>query len=143
MDWLRILGAIGGSAGILALIKGGIDLFNAKSNRTKIDIQNMQEMLNESHRMFNEVSAKYDSLEKKMEEDRVKTREYIDSLRAKIEKRDEVIDTLVNKVHRLERSITRAYGCRFPEDVYDCPVIQEHEKKHLCVDCEHNKEAKQ
>ena len=42
--WLEILGAIGGSAGIVALIKVGIDLYNAKSNKTKVDVSNMQKI---------------------------------------------------------------------------------------------------
>lgn len=44
MSWLEILGAIGGSAGIVALIKVGIDLYNAKSNKTKVDVSNMQKI---------------------------------------------------------------------------------------------------
>ena len=135
MDWLNIIGAIGGSAGIVALIKAGIDIFNARSNRTSVDIKNMQEMLNEAHEMYNSMVEKYDALEKRVNNDRDKTRAYIDILRGEITKSEARIDKQEERINSMEKVINLAWRCKFPANVQDCPVIREYEKRHLCEGC--------
>jgi uncharacterized protein YaaN involved in tellurite resistance len=141
MTWLDIVGAIGGSAGIVALIKVGIDVFFAKSNKTTVDIKNMQEMLNESHRLFNDVVSKYKTLEEKIEKDRTASHTYIESLRKRIEESEANYRTLDGRINKLEKVVNVAWRCKYPQDIADCPVIQKYEKLHLCDGCEHKEEA--
>ena len=113
MEWLSW---IGGGAGLVALIKVCIDVFMAKSGKTKVDVGNMREMLDEAHKMYDKSMGRYEELEKKF-------------------------DQIVSKVNKLERTVTQAYRCRYPQNIQDCPVISEYEKKHLCEDCHNREEA--
>ncbi len=140
MNWTEILGLIGGGAGIVALIKAGIDVYYAKSNRTSVDIKNMQEMLNESHKLFNEVVSKYKNLEEKIEKDRTASHSYIEKLRERIEIAENSYRALDSRVNKLEKVVNVAWRCKFPSDIGDCPVIQKYEKLHLCEGCEHSTE---
>ena len=132
MTVLEIIGAIGGSAGIVALIKVGIDVFNAKSNKTKVDVGNMQEMLEEAHKMYDMATERHNQLEKKFDE-------YKDDVDKREEKYDAKIDKLVKKFNKLERTVTQAYRCKYPENIQDCPVVKSYEEKHICEDCGSNK----
>ena len=120
MSWLEILGAVGGSAGIVALVKAGIDLFMAKSSKTKVDVSNMQEMLDEAHKMYDEATTRYNNLAKRFDE-------YKDRC-------DKKIDDVLCKFNILERTVTQAYRCKYPENIQDCPVVKSYEAKH-CDAC--------
>lgn len=134
MNWIEILGLIGGGAGIVALIKAGIDIYNAKSNRTTVDLGNMQRMLDESLK-------RNDTLEKKFNDFMEKTHTYIEELRAAIVSRDDKIDNLDSRMNDMEKVVNVAWRCKYPDNVEDCPVIQEYEKRHLCDECEHSKKV--
>ena len=136
MSVIDVIATIGGGAGIVALAKVGIDVFFAKSNKTTIDLKNMQEMLNESHRLFNEVVVRYEALEKRIEEDRTKSHQYIESLRNRIEATEGEVRALHNDVNSLQRIVNVAWTCRYPEKIESCPVVQKYEKMRLCEDCE-------
>lgn len=140
MTWLEILGAIGGSAGIVALIKVGLDLYNARSNRTKVDVGNMQEMLEESHKMFNEAVESYKASEKRNEDNRVQFKNYVDDLRRRMTALEESDREKERRINKLEKVVNVAWRCKYPQNVKDCPVVQEFEKRHLCEDCEHHSE---
>ena len=128
MTALEIIGAIGGSAGIVALVKVGIDVFQAKSKKTSVDIDNMKEMLEEAHKMFDKATERYNGLVDKF-----------DAYKEEVDKREEEnnakITKILAKVNKLERTVTQAYRCKYPQNILDCPVISEYEKKHLCADC--------
>lgn len=141
MNWLEILGAIGGSAGIVALAKVGIDLYNARSNKTKVDVSNMQEMLEESHKMFNEAIKRYEAAEKRIEENRLQFKGYVDDLRGEVVELKENDKDKERRINQLEKVVNVAWRCKYPENVKDCPVVQEFEKRHLCAGCDHHEEA--
>ena len=141
MSWLEVLGAIGGSAGIVALIKVGIDLYNAKSNKTKVDVGNMQEMLEESHKMFNEAIKRYEAAEKRVEENRLQFKNYVDDLRTEVNILKEADRDKESRINNLEKVVNVAWRCKYPENVKDCPVVQEFEKRQMCNGCEHHTEA--
>lgn len=132
MNWKEVLGLIGGGAGIVALIKVGIDVYNAKSNKTTVDLGNMQQMLDDALK-------RYDALEKKFNEFVEKTHEYVEELRQAVTNRDDKIDKLDGRVNKMEKIVNVAWRCKYPDNVEDCPVIQEYEKRHLCDGCEHSK----
>ena len=132
MNWIEILGTIGGSAGLVALIKVGIDLYNAKAGKTKVDVANMQEMLKEAHKMYDEATNRYNNIVSRFDT-------YKEEIEKKEEKRDEKISELISKFNKLERTVTQAYRCKYPENIQDCPVVKSYEEKHLCEDCNYNK----
>lgn len=128
MNWLNIIGAIGGSAGIVALIKAGIDIFNARSNRNTVDISNMEKMLKDS-------MERYDKLEQKFDEFQTKSHEYVEGLRTRIVGIEIKSQRQEERINNMEKVINLAWRCKFPENVQDCPVIKEYEKRHLCEGC--------
>jgi negative regulator of genetic competence, sporulation and motility len=132
MSWLETLGAIGGTAGLVALIKVGVDIYMAKSGKTKVDVANMKEMLDEAHKMYDTINERYNNSEKKFEE-------YKEEVEAREERRDNKIGELIKKFNKLERTVTQAYRCKYPENIQDCPVVKSYEEKHLCEDCGNTK----
>ena len=128
MNWLEILGAIGGSAGVVALIKVGVDVYMARSGKTKVDVGNMKEMLDEAHKMYDEATERYNQLVLKFDD-------YKDDIEKKEEKLYAKIGDLVSKFNKLERTVTQAYRCKYPENIQDCPVVKSYEEKHFCENC--------
>lgn len=128
MDWLNIVGAIGGSAGIVALIKAGIDIFNARSNRNTVDISNMEKMLKDS-------MDRCDKLEQRFDDFMHKTHEYVQGLRGQIVNIEDKAQKQEERINNMEKVINLAWRCKYPQNVVDCPVIQEYEKRHLCENC--------
>ena len=141
MNWLEVLGAVGGTAGIISLVNAGINLYNAKSNKTKVDVGNMQEMLDESHKMFNEAIKRYEAAEKRNEENRLQFKQYVDDLRKEVNRLKDSDRDKESRINHLEKVVNVAWRCKYPENVEDCPVVQEFEKRQMCNGCEHHIEA--
>lgn len=120
MEWISW---IGGGAGIVALIKVGIDVFNAKSNRNTVDLGNMQTMLNDA-------IARCKALEEQRDTDRKEMHDYLTELRT-------TITGLTSRVNNMEKVVNVAWRCDYAPKVEDCPVVQEYEKRKLCEKCEH------
>ena len=134
MDWLEIIGAIGGAAGLVALIKAGIDIYNARSNKTTVDLSNMEKMLEDSMRREEKLEAKFDEFQKA-------SHQYVTELRGRIVKIEEKSQRQEERINDLEKVVNLAWRCEYPEDIKDCPVIKEYERRHLCENCEHSKKA--
>lgn len=130
MNWTEILGLIGGGAGIVALIKAGIDIYNARSNRNTVDISNMEKMLNDS-------MSRYDKLEAKFDEFQEESHKYVVELRGQIADCKGLIAKLEGRINNFEKVVNTAWRCNFPPKIEDCPVIKEYERRHLCESCEH------
>ena len=134
MDWKEILIAIGGTTGIVALGKLAIDFFFAKSNKTKVDLGNMEQMLKDS-------MERYDKLEKRFEDFMKSSHEYVVALRGRIDVLEANDKKKELRLNALEKIVNVAWRCKFPENISDCPVIMEYEKRHLCEGCEHKEES--
>lgn len=134
MNWTEILGLIGGGAGIVALIKAGIDIYNAKSNRTTVDISNMEKMLNDS-------ISRYERLETKFDEFQKKSHEYVEGLRGRILGIETRCQKQEERINNMEKVINLAWRCDYAPQIEDCPVIKEYERRKLCEGCEHHKES--
>ena len=134
MNWLEVVGAVGGAAGIVALIKAGIDVYHAKGSKTKVDISNMETMLKDSMERYDKLEAKFDAFQKE-------SHKYVESLRARIMSFEDKVNGLENRINHFEKVVNSAWRCNYPDDIQDCPVIKEYEKRHLCEGCEHHKEA--
>lgn len=132
MNWQEILGLIGGGAGIVALIKAGIDIYNARSNRNTVDISNMERMLKDS-------MERNDKFEKKFDEFQKASHEYVEGLRGRIVQIEKRAQKQEERINHMEKVVNVAWRCKYPENVQDCPVIKEYENRHLCENCEHHK----
>ena len=135
MNWLEIVGAVGGAAGIVALINAGLNIYKARGEKTKVDIANMEQMLHDSMERYDKLEAKFDKFQKE-------AHEYVESLRGEITNLKGVVNALEMRVNHFEKVVNSAWRCDYPDDIKDCPVIQEYERRHLCEVCDHkHKEA--
>lgn len=125
MTWYEVLvgllGVFGGGAGL-------ISIYQAKSNKQTIDIGNMQTMLDEAHKMYEELKEEKESVNKEFHDYKAETMKYIAEFKARFKNMEERLDRTDNKVLNLQRSIYQGYRCRYPEKIEDCPVLKEYEK---------------
>lgn len=131
MNWYEILvgitGVIGGGAGL-------ISIYHAKSNKQTIDISNMQSMLEEAHKMFDEMKQEKDNVSQDFQEYKELTNKYVADFKERFAKLEERVDRAENNVLNLKRSVFQGYRCKFPDDIQDCPVIKEYERI-KCIEC--------
>lgn len=134
MEWYEIValvvGALGGTAGLIGLYK-------AKSEKTGIDIGNMQEMLEEAHKMFNVACEEKDKIQKEFTDYKAENMKYIGEFKERFTKVEKRLDKAEDTIFDLTGAVYQGYRCKYPENVEDCPVIKEYERKH-CNNCERN-----
>lgn len=113
MEWYNVIsiivGALGGTAGLIGMYK-------AKSEKTTIDVGNMQTMLDEAKKMYDTMS------DEKKESD------------AKLDALDKRVEGMEKRILVLTRAIYQGYRCAFPQKAEECPVLLEYEKTH-CQEC--------
>lgn len=135
MEWYNILsivvGALGGTAGFVGLYK-------AKSEKTTIDVSNMQSMLDEAHKMYDEMKEEKNDVNQEFHAYKEETMSYISEFKERFAKVESRLDRAEETVFQLKGAIYRGYRCKFPENIEDCPVIKEYEKLHCdaCESCE-------
>jgi hypothetical protein len=131
MVWYEIVallvGAFGGTAGLIGLYK-------AKAEKTGIDIGNMQDMLDEAHKMFNAACDEKEAIQKEFSDYKAENMKYIGEFKARFAKVEERLDKAEGTIFDLTGAVYQGYRCKFPENIEDCPVIKEYEKKH-CKKC--------
>lgn len=124
MEWYNILaivlGALGGTAGLVGLYK-------AKSEKTTIDVANMQTMLDEAHKMYDDARQETKELREEFSDYKKENMGYIAEFKARFEK-------VEGRLEKTELAVFQGYRCPFPPKVADCPVIKEYEKGH-CEEC--------
>jgi spermidine/putrescine-binding protein len=131
MEWynivLLLLGGVGGTAGLISIYK-------AKAEKTGIDIGNMQDMLDEAHKMFNAACEEKDNIQREFSEYKAENMKYIGEFKARFAKVEQRLDKAENTIFDLTGAVYQGYRCKYPENIEDCPVIKEYEKKH-CKKC--------
>lgn len=131
MEWYEIatllVGALGGTAGLIGLYK-------AKAEKTGIDISNMQEMLNEAHKMFDSACEEKEAIQKEFSDYKSENMKYIGEFKARFAKVEERLDKAEESVLNLKGAIYQGYRCKYPKNIEECPVIKEYEKEH-CKKC--------
>lgn len=131
MVWYEIVallvGALGGTAGLIGLYK-------AKAEKTGIDISNMQEMLNEAHKMFDSACEEKEAIQKEFSDYKSENMKYIGEFKARFAKVEERLDKAEESVLNLKGAIYQGYRCKYPKNIEECPVIKEYEKEH-CKKC--------
>lgn len=136
MGWIEIsisvIGAIGGVTGL-------ISLYHAKSKKQTIDISNMSAMLEEAHKMYDEVNKEREEVAADYRAYKEETMRYIGEFKERFTVLEKRLDKAEDDVLKLKRSIYQGYRCRYPAKIEDCPVIKEYEKAH-CENCIEEKE---
>lgn len=135
MEWYNILvlilGAFGGTAGIVSLYKAGAE-------KTGIDITNMKEMLEEAHKMYDEMKEEKESVSKEFHDYKEENMKYISDFKDRFAQVERRLDKTENIVLQLKGAVYQGYRCKYPTNIEDCPVIKEYEKTQCdkCDKCE-------
>lgn len=124
MEWYQILvlvvGGFGGATGLVAI-------FHAKSKKDTIDIGNMQQMLNEAHKMYDEMKLEKQEQAKEFHSYKEENEKRLNRLEARLDESE-------NRSKNLSIAILQGYRCRLPQENQICPVIREYEKRN-CDEC--------
>lgn len=123
MEWYNVLtivlGALGGTAGLVGLYK-------AKSEKTGIDLENMQTMLEEAHKMYNDARNETKELREEFSEYKKENMEYVADFKRRFAK-------IEGQLEKTELAVYQGYRCPFPPKAAECPVLKEYEKQ--CEEC--------
>ena len=126
MNWTDILGLIGGGAGIVALIKAGIDIYNARPNRDKLELDVLNSVIERLDKELARKDAEFTNYKRDVS-DRV------------AEVKEEVMaERRENANFRM--AIYQAYRCKLPQTPSECPVIAAFEAGERCEGCMAHKE---
>lgn len=132
MDWAEVLKIIGGIVAVFGGVSGLIALYKAKPEKTSIEVKNMQEMLGEAHKMYDDARAETKELRQEFSDYKEENMAYV----AEFKKRFAKIE---DRLEKTELAVYQAYRCPFPPKVADCPVLKEYEKGN-CAECKANVE---
>jgi TPP-dependent trihydroxycyclohexane-1,2-dione (THcHDO) dehydratase len=125
MEWYNILsiivGALGGTAGIVGIYK-------AKSEKTGVDVNNMQGMLDEAHKMYDDARAETKELREEFKAYKMEMMKYVGEFKQRF-------DYVENRLEKTELAVYQGYRCPFPPKQDDCPVLQEFNKT-KCNECQ-------
>lgn len=120
MEWYNILclvlGALGGTAGL-------VTIYHAKSNKDTIDIGNMQEMLDEAHKMYNEMNEIRQTETEAFKKYKEDTMKYIEEFKGRFKKLEDRLSESEEVVFKLRSSIYSCYRCTLPSKIDECPVL--------------------
>ena len=129
MVWYEILtlvvGAFGGTAGIIAIYK-------AKPEKTSIEVKNMQTMLDEAHDMYDDARKETKELREEFSKYKEENMHYVAEFKNRFAK-------IEDRLSKTELAVYQGYRCPFPPKVADCPVLKEYEKGN-CSECKANVE---
>lgn len=118
MEWYNILAIVLGSLGGLGGVTSAfISIFNAKSNKTTVDISNYQQLL--------------EDIRKERDDARQENEAYHKQVHDRVEEVKKEFLLLKEENEEFKKSILQAYRCPLPARLEDCPVIQLYEK----LDC--------
>ena len=127
MVWYEILtlvvGAFGGTAGIIAIYK-------AKPEKTSIEVKNMQTMLDEAHEMYDDARKETKELREEFSKYKEENMQYVAEFKNRFAK-------IEDRLSKTELAVYQGYRCPFPPKVADCPVLKEYEKGN-CSECKAN-----
>jgi DNA-binding transcriptional MerR regulator len=131
MEWynivLLLLGGVGGTAGLISIYK-------AKPEKTGLEIGNMREMLDEARKMFNDACEEKEQVQKEFADYKTENMKYIGEFKERFAKVEQRLDQAEGTIFDLTGAVYQGYRCKYPENIEDCPVIKEYEKKH-CQKC--------
>lgn len=110
----------------MALIKAGIDVYNARPNRDKLEV----DVLN----------AVIERLDKELERKGQEFNAYKQQVNERVaEVKQEILAERTENAN-FRKAIYQAYRCKFPQTPSDCPVIAAFEASERCEGCTAHKE---
>lgn len=118
MEWYNILtivlGAFGGVSGFIAI-------YNARVNRTKIEVDVLNSVITRLDTELLNKNAEFDA--------------YKQSVNTRVEEvKKEVLEERRENA-RFRMAIYQAYRCRLPVKIEDCPVIKAFQENDICEEC--------
>ena len=133
MEWYNIVsiivGALGGTAGFVGLYK-------AKAEKTTIDVGNMQSILDEAHKMYDEMKEEKNIVNQEFRDYKEENMKYIAEFKERFAKVEERLDKTEETVFQLKGAIFQGYRCTFAPNIEDCPVLKAYEKNQCKGDCD-------
>ena len=120
MEWYNIIvliiGALGGTAGF-------ISIYHAKSNKDTIDINNMQEMLEEAHKMYDSMKLERQAEQDAFKQYKADNMRYVEEFKERFRILEGRLSESEEVVLKLRSSIYSCYRCALPSKIDDCPVL--------------------
>lgn len=129
MTWYEALIGILGVFGTLGGITGAISLYHAKSNKDTIDISNLSSIIEEERKERQFLREEYEEYKKQVDE-------RIAMFKNEFAKMQKENDRFREESRQRLSAIYRAYKCKFPEKVEDCPVLKSFKELKECGECE-------
>ena len=124
MEWYEILIS---AVATLGGVGGFISIYKAKPEKTSIEVQNMQGMLDEAHKMYDGARAETKELREEFSKYKEENMAYVAEFKNRFAK-------IEGRLEKTELAVYQAYRCPFPPKVADCPVLKEYERG-SCEDC--------
>lgn len=126
MNWTEIIGLVGGGAGIVALIKAGIDIYNARPNRDKLEVDVLNAVIERLDKELERKAQEFNAYKQQVNE------------RVAEVKQEVLAERRENANFRM--AIYQAYRCKLPQTPSECPVIAAFEANEKCDGCTIHKE---
>lgn len=105
----------------MALIKAGIDIYNARPNRDKLELDVLNSVIERLDKELARKDAEFSSYKKDVSERVTEVKEEVMA-----ERRENA---------NFRMAIYQAYRCKFPQTPSDCPVIAAFEAGERCEGC--------
>lgn len=131
MEWYEIVIS---AVATLGGVGGFISIYKAKPEKTSIEVQNMKEMLDASHKMYDEMKAEKEEEQKDFKAYKDENMKYVSEFKERFRKLEDRLDKAESFVFTLKSAIYRGYRCPYPPSVEDCPIIKAY-KGEVCEEC--------
>lgn len=128
MEWLEIIKTIATVVATIGGVGGFIALYKAKAEKTGIEVNNMQSMLDEAHKMYDDARAETKELREEFKAYKLEMMEYVGEFKQRFK-------YVENRLEKTELAVYQGYRCPFPPKQDECPVLQEFNKS-KCIECQ-------
>lgn len=128
MEWLEIIKTITTVVATIGGVGGFIALYKARAEKTGIEVNNMQSMLDEAHKMYEDARAETKELREEFKAYKLEMMEYVGEFKQRF-------NYVENRLEKTEIAVYQGYRCPFPPKQDECPVLQEFNKS-KCIECQ-------
>ena len=128
MEWLEIIKTITTVVATIGGVGGFIALYKARAEKTGIEVNNMQSMLDEAHKMYDDARAETKELREEFNAYKLEMMEYVGEFKQRF-------NYVENRLEKTEIAVYQGYRCPFPPKQDECPVLQEFNKL-KCIECQ-------
>ena len=136
MNWYEILiaivGAVGGSAGIVALLKF---VTFAKPERKSKEIENKGSEIGNKSAEIENLTKVIDALHKELDYIKADFKTYKEEVDKRVIFFKGQYEHLEVRLDILHQALSEAYRCPFPQTLEDCPVMRYLNNRKKCEEC--------